>query len=91
MAIETNANLKIGSPLQIKGQRLLEAAFEYWQEHNACFRSSAVVWLKDDSGHMVLFTRGEYERDLMSVVHQLHDEEPLVKPFELPEDKDGDS
>ena len=80
--MEINSNPKKEGDLYKKGQVLIEAAYEYWQEFQKTNESSAVVWLKDSGGHMVLFTRGEYSRIIMSNVDSISNDEPLVKPFE---------
>ncbi len=72
----TNARLKDDSELYKRGQELIAAAHSYWQEYQKHFRRSAVVWLEDEGGSAVVFTRGEYKREIMSAVEQI-DGEPL--------------
>lgn len=86
MGIRTEAGMSI--PLDSEqykaAQNLLRAAYEYWQiyQENAA-GGTAVVYLKDDGGHMVMFTRGEYVSDLLRVVHaDLMSKPPLERPFE---------
>lgn len=79
--METNLVIKKDSSLHTKGKALLLAAYEYWKEYSKLGEPSAVVFLEDDSGHFVLFTRSEYRREIMSVIDNMG-EEPLVHPFE---------
>jgi len=65
-----------------KGRELITAAYEYWKEYQKTNPLDAVVWLKDTSGHMVLFTRGEYLSTIMKNIEPLSNEIPLNKPFE---------
>jgi len=80
--METKIHIRKGK-LYEKGQALINAAFEYWQEYQKVSKRAAVVWLKDTSGHMVLFTRGEYLQTIMQNVDILDTEAPLEEPFEV--------
>jgi len=73
MTIETNIKVNEG-PLFLAGQKLLRAAMEYWEEYRKQSGASAVVWLKDESGRMVMLTRGEYKDQLMQNIHPLSEE-----------------
>lgn len=53
------------------GQKLLDAAQEFW---NACHEEGqygAVQWLQGSSGELLIFTRGEYRAHLMESVTSL--------------------
>jgi hypothetical protein len=54
-------------------ERLLKAAYDFWEERKKHGANGAVIWLKDDSGKVVIFTRGEYTNTLMSNIHQIHE------------------
>lgn len=77
--METNIIVK--GKLREKGRALIEAAYEYWKEYQKVSTPAAVVWLKDTSGHMVLFTRGEYCQTIMANIDKLSREMPLDDPF----------
>jgi len=63
--MQTNLKIKRGTPLMEKGQALIKAAAEYWDEYNGVSEPSAVVWLQADNGNFVLFTRGEYKDEIL--------------------------
>jgi hypothetical protein len=73
--METNIAPK--DELKRKADILLAAAYDFWQEHQKLGGPRAVVWLTDDNGRLVIFTRGEYKNQLMSVVRPLSEETPL--------------
>jgi len=52
-----------------------DAAYEYWKEYQKVYGgfregvSSAVVWLRnDETGHLLIFTRGEYSKELLLAI-----------------------
>ena len=53
-------------------QKMLNAVHEYfnWRSRNGM--KGAVIWVKDDCGRLVVFTRGEYASDIERVIRQ-HD------------------
>ena len=69
--METIMALKKDSKLFKKGQKLLKAASEYWEEYQKTCDGRSVVWLESESGALVLFTRSEYKMDIMSVVDNI--------------------
>ena len=80
----TNANTEINGELRAAAQELLAAAYAYWQLYQQHIGSAAVVWLDDDSGHFVLFTRGEYKESLLVNANLICDgDRPLDHPFEI--------
>jgi len=81
--MEISSKPRKESLLYKKGQALIKAAYEYWKEYQETNEPGAVVWLKDTSGCMVLFTRGEYSQDIMRNIEPLSDEHPLINPFEI--------
>lgn len=53
------------------GQRLLDAALEFW---NACReegQDGAVQWLEGTGGELLIFTRSEYRDCLLQNIHRL--------------------
>ena len=56
------------------------AAFEFWEIHQKECGASAVVWLQDDSGYFVCFSRGEYLDDIKNLLN-LIEGDPLQNPF----------
>ena len=63
------------------GNELIRAARAYWELYQLEYSPAAVVWIKDDAGQLVLFTRGEYREQIMHNIDNLSDERPLVDPF----------
>jgi hypothetical protein len=61
------STIEIGSPLHVAGVKLLEAAAAYREAYRKqpFPGGSAVVWLDDSAGNTVIFTRGEYRRQLI--------------------------
>ena len=79
--MQTNKTIGRDTTLSRKARKLLDAAFEYWQEYQKECGSAAVVWLEADDGHFVLFTRGEYKRDFMGVIPLFTSDPPMNHPF----------
>lgn len=51
------------------------AAYKYWQEYQKTFGHAAVVWLKNnETGHLLIFTRGEYSEQLLAAIPKDHAE-----------------
>ncbi len=74
-------NAETHEELREKGQSLIAAARAFWEIHRKLAGPRAVVWLKDNSGHFILFTRGEYKTQIMSNISPLSEETPLSDPF----------
>lgn len=53
------------------GQKLLEAAQEYWEAAHKAGISGAIIWLSDTDGKTVIFTRGEYKQTIMNNIDRL--------------------
>lgn len=49
-------------------QKLLDAAHEYWAWRNKHGMHGAVCWIEDDSGRLLVFTRGEYARQIQEAI-----------------------
>jgi hypothetical protein len=47
----------------------MNAAYAYWEAYQKENHQSAVVWLRnDETGHLLIFTRGEYSQRLLAAV-----------------------
>lgn len=77
--IETNLT---SGELEEKAKALLKAAHDFWIAHQTACGLSAVVWLRDTSGHFVLFTRGEYQKQIMENIEPIVHERPMSGAFE---------
>ena len=51
------------------GQKLLDAAHEFWEACDEEGQYGAVQWLIGTLGELVIFTRGEYRQRLMENIH----------------------
>jgi hypothetical protein len=82
-------NTRLPDALQEKAFALIDAAEDYWQEYRRILNPSAVVWLKADNGQFVLFSRGEYLNQIMSVVDRINQKgKPLEYLFGDAKDED---
>lgn len=71
------------------GQKLLDAAHEFWRACHAEGQSGAVQWLTGTLGEVVIFTRGEYRDQLMTNIHTLPNVEKIhFFAEEMPSDDD---
>lgn len=82
----TNKTIAKNEALYEKGNALLKAAYDYWEEYNKSIGKSAVVWLQNDNGHFILFTRSEYRERIMREVDRINFDEKHM--FENPFGKD---
>ena len=53
------------------GQKLLDAAQEFFYACREEGQHGAVQWLEGSGGELVIFTRGEYRQQLMANIHSL--------------------
>ncbi len=53
------------------GNKLLEAAMDFWDACRQEGQYGAVQWLEGSDGSLLIFTRGEYRHALMSNIHSL--------------------
>ena len=56
---------------QAAGQKLLDAAHEFWSACNQEGQYGAVQWLTGTAGELLIFTRGEYRDQLMENIYTL--------------------
>jgi len=59
------------------GQKLLNAAAEFWGACHEEGQPGAVQWLQGTTGELVVFTRGEYRRQIMDNIHRLAESEQI--------------
>jgi len=52
--------------------RVFETCYEHWKILNACGNRGAVKWSENESGAMVLYTRGEYKKAILKNVFELN-------------------
>lgn len=71
------------------GQKLLDAAHEFWSACHAEGQYGAVQWLTGTQGELVIFTRGEYRHQLMSNIDKLSGQAEHFFGEEMPRE-DGD-
>ena len=57
--------------LKEKAEALLDAAYDYWEQMQKDAGRTSVVWVEDDNGRAVIFTRSEYRKQLMENVHKV--------------------
>lgn len=55
------------------GQKLLDAAHEFWRACAAEGQYGAVQWLTGSRGELLVFTRGEYRDALLNNIWDLKD------------------
>lgn len=80
--METNARIKHDSILHQKATALFQAAHEYWEEYQKVIGPDAIVWVENDNGHFVLFTRSEYKNAIMASATRETKTEPIMfDPF----------
>lgn len=80
--MDTNHTIPKDSELSKAGKELIAAAYRFWQIHQREAGGGAVVWLEDDSGHFVLFTRGEYKDAILSsAIRETRSETYMFEPF----------
>ena len=63
--------MKPTGDLYDKGFVLLEAAKDYWDEYQKTGNHDAVIWLQDEDGSLMAFTRGEYTQELKNCISEL--------------------
>lgn len=69
------------------GQKLLDAAREFWSACHEEGQYGAVQWLTGTTGELVIFTRGEYRERLLSNIHTLPNVEKIhLFAEQIPED-----
>jgi hypothetical protein len=53
------------------GQKLLDAAQEFWEACHEQGQYGAIQWLEGTGGELLIYTRGEYRQQLMANVHNM--------------------
>jgi len=83
--MQTNRTIQKGEKLEKVARKLLQAAHEYWEQYQSDLGPSAVVWIENDNGHFVLFTRSEYKAAITSVAtRESLGGSAMFAPFEKP-------
>ena len=83
--MQTNKTISKDSELYKAGQELINAASNYWKEYQKEIGGAAVVWLSDESGHLIVFTREEYRNTIMHniQVNKLFNESFMSRVFKV--------
>lgn len=71
--MQTNKNIAKDSELAKRGQALIDAGQAYWDEYRRVCGGDAVVWLLDDEGKLIVFTRGEYRGQIMENINRIRE------------------
>jgi hypothetical protein len=53
-----------------EAQKMLDAVHEYWSWRQRNNLHGAVCWVRDDSGRLVVFTRGEYAETIERAIRE---------------------
>ena len=73
-------------------QKLLDAAWEFWESCIAEGQEGAVQWLAGTYGELVIFTRGEYREQLMANIRALWQKENIhYFGEEMPDEDEEDT
>ncbi len=81
----TNKTISKDSELEAAAKALMQAAHSYWQVYQRELGASAVVWIENDNGHFILFTRSEYKSAIMeSATRETAEAKALFEPFSEP-------
>jgi hypothetical protein len=72
------------------GQRLIEAAHEFWRACRLEGQHGAVQWLTGENGELIIFTRCEYRQQLMKNIIDLCTQSPVHTFSESLKEKDGE-
>lgn len=81
--MQTNKTIERDSELYKKAMDLFNAANEYWKEYQRVIGSAAVVWIENDNGHFILFTRSEYKSSILSQAMIESNNVSMFSPFEI--------
>ena len=54
---------------KIAGEKLLDAAREFWDACHEEGQYGAVQWLEGSNGEFLIYTRGEYKKQLLDVIN----------------------
>ncbi|MFA7238960.1 MAG: hypothetical protein WC091_02535 [Sulfuricellaceae bacterium] len=66
------ADISTDSERYKAGEVLLEAANAYWKACHKEGQYGAVQWLQGADGNIVIFTRGEYRKEIMANIERLN-------------------
>ena len=73
MSDKLMTNNQVGRETELgrRGQALIDAAADYWEQYQKECGCGSVVWLKASNGSMVVMTMGEYRDTLMRNIDDL--------------------
>lgn len=84
-----NGELDMDDKRKAAGQKLLDAAQEFWDACHQEGQYGAVQWLTGTLCELVIYTRGEYRQQLMANIHALPNVEQIHKfGEEMPSEDD---
>jgi hypothetical protein len=72
------------------GQKLIEAAHEFWKACREEGQHGAVQWLTGENGELIIFTRCEYRQQLMRNIGDLYSQSPVHTFPESLKEEDGE-
>ncbi len=83
--MRTNKEVEEGTELYDVGMKLMQAAYDYWEVYQKKVGSAAVVWVENDNGTFLLFTRGEYKENILrsAKIEIPFEAENMFNPFGL--------
>lgn len=76
------------SRLRETAKALLEAAHDHWRAMQKEAGGAAVIWVTDDDGRMVVFTRGEYAGVIREALRQRDPGAPWLEPIDLDDESE---
>lgn len=81
--MQTNKTVSKDSKLYKIANRLFAIANEYWEEYQKELGSAALIWVENEKGNFILFTRGEYKEAILSQAMRESFNEHLSYPFTI--------
>lgn len=73
------------------GQKLLDAAYEFFKACHEEGQYGGVQWLQGSKGELVVFTRGEYRHDLLNNIYSMAEQKRVhVFSESMPSEDDED-
>ena len=79
--MQTNKTIAKDSELYKKANQFFKVAQEYWELYQKELGASAVVWIENDLGHFVLFTRSEYKSSILAQAMIESNNSTMNNPF----------
>lgn len=85
--MQTNKTISKENKLYGIGNRFFEVANEYWEEYQKQLGSAALVWIENEKGTFILFTRGEYKESILSQAMKESFNKHLEYPFTVSDEE----